>query len=64
MTYANAVYKTADSSSTLQMSNRAIVEHPEQMDRAIVEHPEQMVSNRAIVEHLEQMVEQNYCRTS
>ena len=29
--YTNAVYKTADGNSTLQMSNRVIVEHPEQM---------------------------------
>ena len=34
--YTNAVYKTADSSSTLQMSNRVIVEHPEQMGAVIV----------------------------
>ncbi len=31
--YTNAVYKTADSNSTLQMSNRVIVEHTEQMGR-------------------------------
>ncbi len=31
MRYAYAVYKTADSSTTFQMSNRVIVEHLEQM---------------------------------
>jgi hypothetical protein len=31
MRYNSAVYKTADSSTTLQMSNRAFVEHLEQL---------------------------------
>jgi hypothetical protein len=31
MRYAYAVYKTADSSTTLQISNRVIVEHHEQL---------------------------------
>ncbi|MBK8684930.1 MAG: hypothetical protein IPN26_07975 [Bacteroidetes bacterium] len=44
MRYTNAVYKTADSSTTLQMSNRVIVEHSEQMG---CEHPEQL--DRVIV---------------
>ncbi len=36
MRYAYAVYKTADSSTTLQMSNRSIVEHHEQMGERIL----------------------------
>ena len=34
MRYTYAVNKTANSSTALQMSNRAIVEHPEQMGKS------------------------------
>ncbi len=68
MRYTNAVYKTADSSTTLQISNRAIVEHHEQMGysycgtsrtdgyKTADSSTTLQMSNRVIVEHSEQMV--------
>ncbi|MBK8683823.1 MAG: hypothetical protein IPN26_01935 [Bacteroidetes bacterium] len=42
MSYAYAVYKTADISTTLQMSNRAIAGTSRTDGTELVQHPEQM----------------------